>query len=56
MKIFHPKGADRHNYRHGEARGAAGAATREYRSWQSMKRRCLNSRDDAYKNYGGNYS
>ena len=27
--------------------------TPEYRTWEAMKRRCLNSRDTAWKNYGG---
>jgi hypothetical protein len=27
--------------------------TKEHRAWESMKRRCNNKRDAAYKNYGG---
>jgi len=34
--------------------GQAGSdATREYRSWSSMKERCLNSNCKSFKNYGG---
>lgn len=27
--------------------------SREFRSWEAMKRRCLNQKDPSYKNYGG---
>lgn len=36
---------------HGQSR--AGAATRLYRFWQSMKDRCLNAKASSYKHYGG---
>jgi len=38
-------------YKHGEAR--SGKETRLYRVWDSMKQRCFNPRDKAYKWYGG---
>lgn len=30
-----------------------GSKTRAYRSWEAMKRRCLNPKDQAYPRYGG---
>lgn len=36
---------------HGESHGAK-ARSPEYRSWESMKRRCLNQRDTKYPRYG----
>lgn len=38
--------------KHGET-GKDKAATTEYRSWASMKNRCLNSKDAKYKYWGG---
>jgi hypothetical protein len=39
------------NLHHGHAR--SGFRTREYKTWVSMKMRCLNQKDPAYKRYGG---
>jgi|SRR5689334_22960551 len=36
-------------YKHGRSR----PATREYISWDNMKRRCLDPNNKHYKNYGG---
>ena len=33
--------------------GHSGKASPEYRSWRSMRGRCLNTNDPAYRNYGG---
>lgn len=38
--------------RHGQARRTMGWSS-TYRSWQAMKRRCLNPKVRGYKNYGG---
>lgn len=38
-----------YHYRHGDA----GRRTTEYKTWQVMRQRCFNPRDDHYKNYGG---
>jgi len=43
--------ADNHR-KHGEA-PRNGNASPEYRTWQAMKTRCLNSRQPGFKNYGG---
>lgn len=39
--------ATRGNYAHG------GSYTFEYNSWKSMRQRCLNRQNDAYRRYGG---
>jgi len=39
------------NLKHGAA--LVGRFTPEYRAWASMKDRCYNTKDEAYKNYGG---
>jgi hypothetical protein len=38
--------------KHGHTKGGSGA-TREYRTWSSMKLRCLNPNHRSYPNYGG---
>ncbi|MGH2941084.1 MAG: hypothetical protein ACRDPE_23540 [Solirubrobacterales bacterium] len=40
-----------HQERHGHA--VRGKTTRTYRSWESMKRRCLNPNANTFQNYGG---
>lgn len=37
--------------RHGHARH--GKVTREFRTWDAMRQRCLNPKDQKYKDYGG---
>lgn len=39
-----------HNTKHG---GCVGGESPEYSAWASMKKRCLNPKHKAYKNYGG---
>jgi hypothetical protein len=39
------------HFKHGGLRNHA--ATPEYQAWYAMKQRCLNSKNSAFKNYGG---
>jgi hypothetical protein len=39
--------------KHGHARGHVRLPTREYRSWQSMKDRCLNPNAPKFRHWGG---
>lgn len=39
--------------KHGETRGGLPLRTKEYRTWKSIKHRCYNPRDKAYRHYGG---
>ncbi len=40
------------NRKHGHS-GSGGKSTPEYNSWGSMKKRCLNPKNDNFPNYGG---
>lgn len=42
-----------HRRSHGEASSRNGAQSVEYRTWAGMIRRCENSHDESYQNYGG---
>lgn len=45
--------AGQNNIRHGCSRRGSNGRTSEYVSWQHMKDRCLNPKNQAYKYYGG---
>jgi len=45
--LYLKKGKEHHQYKHGLY------STPIYKKWEGMKRRCLNTRDKAYRYYGG---
>lgn len=50
---LHRKISREFHLRHGEGDFRNGKSTREYKSWCSMRARCLNPNNPAYRRYGG---
>lgn len=46
-------GPENWNYKHGQSSYKNRKASRTYKTWESMLRRCTNPKDKDYENYGG---